>query len=534
MATEARTRPGWGACPPSWPAVWLAVLVLGCSVAPPTAETDSAPTSTLPSGANGTTTKTVPERSQPEHARAPRPDTQPATRSVPPTPSRTGDASGPFGESDVLLGVEAPPSGLQRPLEFGDRPGPLFSPVDNSYRLMDRCERLDLLTAWQSGGLSAVLPYMRYSAWTRRPVEEALADCTWRRYRAVAEGANFGGTEGRHFAHRSRAEEWLRELERETARNRALPRDATEMGFLSNDYGHPERLGGIWFAPWDDPLDEVGVLAGSVAVREGALRGLVRNWSRHLWAYGVTVSAGGRVFEWPLSIQPGEIAPFEIHDWDGPPEAEQIEFDIDAEMSWHADPSRAFSTFGTWEKYLVGEYAQRPMADAVRDRYPQVTADVAPGAVSAGILESGTMRLEVPDSHPSLEDDFENLTVEDLRGYGALFDRDGRIVDVAAATVGRFWYAEGDGESDSWQRQRWEDVPSLPHRDLGLIGVDVRLDVHVPWPDLEALNWQLPRSDYPGMLRAFPEDGDWRWVYIEGGYIFWIGAAHPERDASAQ
>ena len=56
---------------------------------------------------------------------------------------------------------------------------------------------------------------------------------------------------------------------------------------------------GIEFAPVDAPVDEVRVLPGTVAVSGGVLRGLVRNWSRHLWAYGVTVTVGEQAFEWP-------------------------------------------------------------------------------------------------------------------------------------------------------------------------------------------------------------------------------------------
>ncbi len=78
-------------------------------------------------------------------------------------------------------------------------------------------------------------------------------------------------------------------------------------------------------------------------------------------------------------------------------------------------------------------------------------------------------------------------------------------------------------------------MPSLPHGDLSPLRIDVSagVDVHAPWPSLERDSQQLPRSDYqPVSLQFEPEDGDWWREYIEGGYIVWIGAAHPQLDAA--
>ncbi|WP_419551636.1 hypothetical protein [Candidatus Poriferisodalis sp.] len=354
MEAEVGTERYWRT--PPLAAFCLLALMVGCSTTPLAPSADAAPHS-LPSLLAGDTTSSTANAALHTGDAATQyagpDDTQ---RHMQLVPSRTADAAGPFGEPDTWLGASPPPTGLQRRLERGDRPGPLMAtsspgyalqPVGNTYRLTDRCERLDLLVVWQAGGPSAVMPYFRYSAWTRRPLEEAVTDCTWRRYLAEAEGVDYYGIEGRYFRDRSRAEEWLRELEREAERSRLLPYDAAEMGFLSSDHAHPERLGGIWFAPWDAPLDEVRVLVETIAVRDGVLRGLMRNWSRHLWAYGLTVSAGGREFVWPLSVQPGEIAPFEIHGWDGPTDPDLIELSVLAEMSWHADLSRAFHRYGS-------------------------------------------------------------------------------------------------------------------------------------------------------------------------------------------
>ena len=74
----------------------------------------------------------------------------------------------------------------------------------------------------------------------------------------------------------------------------------------------------IRFADVEAPVDGVRLLEDSVTVMDGVLRGMVRNLSRGLWAYEVTVTAAQREFVWPLSVQPGEMAPFEIEDWEGP------------------------------------------------------------------------------------------------------------------------------------------------------------------------------------------------------------------------
>ncbi|WP_419839540.1 hypothetical protein [Candidatus Poriferisodalis sp.] len=337
----------------------------------------------------------------------------------------------------------------------------------------------------------------------------------------------------------------------ESSRSQTVP---AAMGVTSSDRS-PERLDEIWFAPSDGPIDEVRVLGQSVAVRDGVVRGLARNLSRRLWAYELTVSAAGHEFVWPLSVQPGEIAPFEIHGWEDARDDERIEISIDADMSWHPDPSRAFSSFGSLKTLLAGEPARRLLAGSVRDRYPQVTADVAPDAVSAGVLVWEGAALRPPAaSHPSLLDEIGSLAVRDLRGYGALFDRDGRVVDVAAAPVGRlFWPDDGDprdpanlaatpegrlfwpdyGDDFEWPQgtsePRWEAVPSLPHRDIDLPRVHLHFDVHAQWPDLEWKNWRLPPSNWPLQLRVESEDGDWRREDIEGGFIFWIGAGYPAR-----
>ena len=284
------------------------------------------------------------------------------------------------------------------------------------------------------------------------------------------------------------------------------------------------------FAPWDAPVDEVRVVPESVLARDGVLRGLVRNWSRRLWAYGVTVTAGGREFVWPLSVQPGEVAPFEITGWDGPADPARIEFRVDADMSWHADPTRAWGTrygVAAWE-LRVGELTRRSLPEGVRGRYASVTGDIAADAVSVGSVEQ-EMPFDPPGSHPSLGDFYEHVMVEDLRGYGAVFDSEGRVIDVGPAPA----VAIGD---------RSEEVASLPHplamrrSEPHLVsGVGVQFDVHTRLA-ADGDEFGEPADGYSTYVlldgefieigeRKFPRHG-----IFYGGFIVWVGGAHPEQD----
>ena len=157
------------------------------------------------------------------------------------------------------------------------------------------------------------------------------------------------GRRSENLASPQEALEWYRLHSWSAAESRenTLPTGAAPAGMIGRfgSRGDDLTTGQPWidYSDADERVDEVRLLAGTVAVgADGALRGLVRNWSRTLWAYGTVVSAGGREWAWPLSIQPGEFAPFEIEDWDGPTDPGLIDFSVAAEMSNEADLSRAW------------------------------------------------------------------------------------------------------------------------------------------------------------------------------------------------
>ncbi|WP_419839543.1 hypothetical protein [Candidatus Poriferisodalis sp.] len=183
----------------------------------------------------------------------------------------------------------------------------------------------------------------------------------------------------------------------------------------------------IRFADADTPVDDVRLLEDSLTVVDGVLRGMVRNWSRVLWAYEVTVTAHGRIFEWPLSVQPGEIAPFEIGAWDGPVDTHRIGIEVAARMVPEADLSRAF-------EFFFGRPWWGNAYDVPYD-YPQHIHEALPQEGSHELYLAYAQFAE-PDSHPwtadpgalagwrsgdILESLVTQVRIDDLRAYLALF-----------------------------------------------------------------------------------------------------------------
>ena len=306
------------------------------------------------------------------------------------------------------------------------------------------------------------------------------------------------------------------------------PEFAYVMGFVDSELqGYPGPR--LESAPAHLPVDEVQVLPETVAVREGVLRGLVRNRSRRLWAYEVAIAAGGREFRWPLSIQPGEVAPFEIAGWAGSGDPETIDMVVTADMSWHADPSRAFAEMSRGQLRLwVGELARRAMPDAVRDRYRHVVADTDSGSVSVGTVSWTVAPIEPPDSHRSLADDLERLAVPDLRAYGVVYDGFGRVIEVGPAAI---------LDAPAWgpfYELFFPDVSPMDIRalsgseDLTTSTMSVRFDVHADVAT-DTMFAEGAQGTYRTRADFYERDGYEGAGSVEGGFILWIGAAFPER-----
>lgn len=515
-------------------ALVLALLAAACTTMPPGQPELSGPTSPSVSAVRSPTS-IVSDSGSSELSETSA--AEPVDGHAPAAPPRSADAAGPFGQADLWIGAGPPPTGLQRPLGPGDLPGPLFDVVGSppgKFRYMQSWSRV-FDRCWQSnedgtnsGGDYDSLIYalaVDDSAYGLEPAAVRLLGprCAGSDGHFIAFFGGPWGSEQDEFATRELAQEWVEQRWADVARAErdsvGQPSSTLVFGFYDSvgvNFGW-SNLGGpfeIRFAPWDAPVDEVRVLADSVAVTGGVLRGLVRNWSRHRWAYGVTVTAGGGEFSWPLSIQPGEVAPFEIAGWDGPDSPGHIDIGIEADMSWHTDPSRAWGDSMVSAPHLmVRDVAPRPMSGSVRDRYAHVTADVPAGSVSFGTLELEP-DLVVPESHLSLRSFREDIVVGDLRGYGALLDADGRVIDVSPApTIA--WTEWGDARSES----DYEEITSLPHplvmdrwSNTYVVGVHVLFDLH---------------AIHAGLAVDSVYD-----VWEDGAFIVWIGAAHPELDSS--
>ena len=277
-----------------------------------------------------------------------------------------------------------------------------------------------------------------------------------------------------------------------------LPEGTDAAGFRVSDSRVEAYL--IAYSPADAPVDEVKVLPGSVTVADGTLRGLVRNWSRDMWAYGVSVHAGRHSWSWPLSMQPGEVAPFEINRWGGPADPALIDFDITAEMSNDSDLSRSFAFLPVFESAygpLKGFEGHVPpeVFDGLLDQVPAV-ADTAVEV---------TARWAEPDSHPSMSGSLQPELITDLHVYVTLISDDGGVVDVMPITPyhsGHNLAAPEDGVLPPG---------AVPH-------ASVEGTVHYPPFVLR----QYPHAEH-GHIDAELMFAVWpRW-----GWLLWIGGALP-------
>ncbi len=228
----------------------------------------------------------------------------------------------------------------------------------------------------------------------------------------------------------------------------------------------------IWFADKNTPVDEVRVLRDSVTVEDGVLRGFVRNWSRELWAYDVAVTAEGRSFEWPLSVQPGELAPFEIGDWAGATDPARIDIAIAAELALVADLSRAF--------FFVQEWCRWDNVDALPRSYPpRVLGQLRLEGI--GDLCATLIRFHSPPSHQFFPEDGPSIVnlveIDNLSAYFARFtvprddpedyDHDNPpspvLLDLRPLPLLAELHDGGYGEIDRWPIWRIDENWSSPY-----------------------------------------------------------------------
>ena len=300
----------------------------------------------------------------------------------------------------------------------------------------------------------------------------------WARGRYVYIGlGDIGEWASRGFTSRADAEAFKERYERQLPHrySHTLPRGVEPLG-LNLCSGERCSTGdwlAIEYASASAPVDEVRVLGGSLAVRDGSLRGLVRNWSRSLWAYRVTVAVGDQSWHWPLSMQPGEAAPFEIGDWAGSGDPLDAEYTVTAQMSPDIDRSRMFD---------IGEFP-----DLLQDQFyrylPQEIIDALPEDTEA--LTYFYAHFIGVGSHPSLsrldpdrgegEWFFELAPPEfEPRVLSARIDSDGRVMDVRQITPTHSHGYRPDGTIDLTPQvasripgphgETWFDIIGTPTR----------------------------------------------------------------------
>ena len=208
--------------------------------------------------------------------------------------------------------------------------------------------------------------------------------------------------------------------------------------------------------------DEVAVRADSVLVSGGAVRGLVQNMSQRLFARHVTVSVGDRAWVFPLTVQPGEVVPFEIEGYAGPSDPGSIGFEVSAQLVPEPDPKRSFHVTespGIWAD-TWDEIGYRLHA------YPHITRPEGVSGDDWVQVYETLIRLREPTSHPSVADEVEGLVVEDLRVFLTRMDDQDRVLKVSEMTPYEVVYGEGPAPVRRVDRSSSFHMVFLPNYDM--------------------------------------------------------------------
>lgn len=344
----------------------------------------------------------------------------------------------PFGRADFYSGPGVVRDGVWITLGPNDHPGPLWDEglsVRESMmgQVFDVCvlEEAWLIVYGYRYRTSSGAPAQFVGPWRRDFPECTTVDDPdhelFPRWAYVGETASspYSRTKEEAFA-------WGREYE-ERRRSEAgpLPWNAHLLG----------TAGGSVHAAieFDDAIaadQPVSVLGESLYYDAGTLRGLVRNWSPSQFAYGVQVSLGDAVWQWPLSIQPGERAPFQL---DGLtlseiPDVENLS--VEARMRDEADLSRAFD-FGCsppWFHGNASDFTHR-VPDAVYETLP-------PGGTHPMVLYCADANRHI-SSLPDAEHDNEPVVIDNLHSYVALMLR-GHVIEIRKLiTFTEYYTTEG-------------------------------------------------------------------------------------------
>ncbi len=221
---------------------------------------------------------------------------------------------------------------------------------------------------------------------------------------------------------------------------------AADRGRQLGHYGFADRRR-------ESRVDRVAVFEGSVTLSGGVVRGLVHNLSDSLWARDVSVAIGGGLWEYPLSVQPGETAPFEVVGWNGTQAPTAVDISVSASLSAEIDISRALVVDGA-----PGYWARSP-----RGKVHPFPYWVMPGPFEEINAAFGSrLVFREPTSHPHLVDRVMSQQIDYLRAFVAFKGHDGGILEVRELTPYSDHWCEHNGQEfmhEAPVRRVWPDGP---------------------------------------------------------------------------
>lgn len=355
-------------------------------------------------------------------------------------PARSATFTSPFGRADFYGGVGVVRDGVWVSLGPNDVPGPLWDAPENprakaTGRVYDVCvlEEAWIISYGYEPGPGVLANFA--GPWRRNHPECSTVDDPahdlFPRWSYVGEVRS-----SPYFKTKAEAFAWGHEIEDELRQliSGPLPLYARPLGMVGES-----RYEQIEFAGVLDSSDPVRVVPESLAYEAGTLRGLVRNGSPRRFAYKLQVSLSGAVWQWPLSIQPGELAPFALTGLalEETPSAQEIS--IDVELRDDADVSRAFD-FGCSPHWFGGN------AYDLEFLVPDVVFETLPrGGLHTLALYCADPNRRI-SSHPDWEGDNEPVHIGDLRSYVAFIDYSGRVLEVRKLITFTEYYTDQGGK----------------------------------------------------------------------------------------
>lgn len=226
------------------------------------------------------------------------------------------------------------------------------------------------------------------------------------------------------------------------------------------------------------PIDDVVVLLDSVKVVDGTVRGFVQNQSATQFARGVTVSLGNNQWNYPtvslgtnqwnypLSVQPREIAPFEIEGWTSEADPAMSDFVVTSTLSTDVDISRSFRVAtqigagygyweGTWEAFQNGIYPAFAVGEPPTGEFVYFEIQAS---------------LWGPESHPSLHEQIFSQTIPELKAFAAIVDDSGRVIEVFEPPKYTSWYDKSSEQTLTHQVTQFPVPPPVTYNGSFFVG----------------------------------------------------------------